>query len=197
MRQSCIFPAASILCLLLFTGCAQPTRPVSLPIWQESVERYIAEEASGDPNVLREMNWARDQKGFSIIGAPVPEKSTDANGLLLAHRQIAGRTRFVFLVGLVERREVGDIRLAVYTPGDQRQHWHMSPENPQSLQRYLEHRRNNWPILYPGLSEPPPGYLSFPRADDEFHLAVDGNRLTVTHQQSGATWMLALPPPVT
>lgn len=181
--------------LVLLSACTPTIRPVSIPIWQESVERYIVEEASGDPNVLREMTWSRDQKGFSIIGAPVPEKSTDANGLLLAHRDIAGARRFVFLVGLVDQREVEDIRLAVLTPVNGQHHWDLSPRNSESLERYLQHRRDNWQIHYPGHTEPPPGYLSFPRPDDEFHLTGEGNNLTVTHQQSGAAWRLTLPSP--
>src|SRR6185436_12177688 len=57
---------ATLLCAL---GCSSS---VSIPQWQQQVERYVREDGRGDPNVLRNMTLEGGRPGFGIIGTEDP-----------------------------------------------------------------------------------------------------------------------------
>ena len=141
---------------------------MSIPIWQQSVEDYIWSQGNGDPNCLRDVTWASTQKGFSILGDPIPADSTDANGILLAHREAGGKMRFIFLVGLVRDQAAQDIRIAAMSFDDGQVGWVLSPPNSQALETYRQYRDNTWHSRYPTRETPPIDYKPFPALDDVF-----------------------------
>jgi len=178
------------LLLLLSPGCSTP---VTLDSWQKSVEDYIWQEANGDPNSLRNIPSAYPYKQFSVFSHKNPNESTDAVGLLLAHRQINARPGFIFLLALVNNRSVQDIRLAAMTPDPAQFLWTLSPPNPQSLQTYRLYKQNLWRKTDPDRPDIPPSALAFPGEDDLFDIAISPARITVTHRQSRAQWAISLP----
>lgn len=178
------------------TGC---TRTVSIPAWQKNVEKYV-DAQGGDPLVLRDVTLPEQdnpagRRGFAMIGGDHPNESTDAAGLLLGHRQVGSRRWFVYLVGLIEREQVKDLRLAAFSADDGQRVWRISPKNTQALKKYRDHAEQLWRQRFPGRDKPPPAYTMFPRPDDRFDLSVSGHHVVVTHPPSGAHWELDLPAP--
>jgi len=175
----------SLLILLVAGGCSSSA---SLSSWQDSVVKYVQLNGN-DPNVLRDVTLTGTRRGFGQIGGEDPRKSTDARGVLLAHRDISGRPWFVYLVGVVKSEKVDDIRLALlsYTGGHPT--WHVSSKSPKSLKTYQHYNEGLWYQQHPGeKSKPTAGYTTFPRDEDRFDLAVNGSHAVATHTQSGAKW---------
>lgn len=174
--------------LLLAAGCSEPgagpaPMDVSLLAWQRGVEQYVNDEGNGDPNILRDTTLPTSQRGFSLIGEPSIDRSTDANGLLLDHRAINGRNWFIFLVGLIDAGTIQDIRLVALCRTSDQFIWKVSEPDPAAIERYTagdEHRRGT--------------YASFPEHDDLFELTAKTDEIRVDHTRSGARWRLALPP---
>src|SRR5215213_1635807 len=99
--------AVGLLTVFSALGCSSS---VTVPQWQQQVERYVREDGRGDPNVLRNMTLEGGRAGFGIIGADDPHTSTDAKGLLLAHKRIGERPWFIYLVGFVNKQEVSELQ---------------------------------------------------------------------------------------
>jgi len=161
---------------------------VSISTWQQKLEQYVRTDGRGDPNVLRNVMLDDSRPGFAVISAEDPKHSTDARGLLLAHKRIGDRPWFIYLVGLVKDEKVDDIRLAAVSPRSGQFRWATSPKNPKSLSSYRNFNVNLGKQRMPGQKEPPMGYFGFPREEDRFNLEVQGNRVEVVHEQSGAHW---------
>ncbi|HEX2972494.1 MAG TPA: hypothetical protein VHP11_09175, partial [Tepidisphaeraceae bacterium] len=176
--------------LLLVGGCSSSA---TLRTWQDRVEEYVWDEANGDPNSLRDMTWADSQKGFAVLGNSDANVSTDTNGVLLAHREVAGRRWFIFLVGQVHKQVVQDIRLVAFSMDNGQFQWMLSEANSQALETYRQFRESDWKNLYPERQEPPAWYLRFPAEDDAFSISIDNSRVLAKHGQSGAQWILTLP----
>jgi hypothetical protein len=183
--------ALTTLLLLAAGGCG---RTVSLGDWKQGVERYV-EVHGGDPTVLRDVTLAGTRRGFAVISHNHPAESTDARAILLAHREVAGKPRFVYLVGLVRQDRVRDIRLATLAIENGKYRWHMSDSDGEALQTYRQHNERLARQRFSDRAKLPVDYLSFPRVEDRFDLQVESNRLMATHQASGARWELTLPPP--
>ena len=184
-------PAAiAILIVLATSGCQQQ---VSLRTWRDSVEHYVWDQGNGDPSVLRDLPTPGPWKGFSILSENDPASATDINGVLLGHRQIASKTYFIFLVGLVQQQEVQDIRLAALWPAPEGFQWRFARSNSQSLRAYRDFKVAQWQKLFPQRPNGPWSYTGFPCEGDMFKLAVSGGKITATHEQSGASWTLELP----
>jgi len=175
-------------CVLIALGCA--SRQVTLADWQKSVDDYVWNQANGDPNCLRDTGWNETHKGFSVLGDPLPQEATDAHGMLLAHKPFQGRPHFVFLVAIVQRRVVRDVRIAALSAEDGRLCWTMSQADSQQTRTYSEYREKSWRARYAGRREPPPSYVAFGAADDSFDLTLWDNEIAVVHQPSGARWVL-------
>ena len=174
--------------MLLAAGCAEPgagPRPmtVTFATWQRAVEQYVRDEGNGDPNILRDTTLPTSQRGFAQIGEADIEHSSDASGLLLGHRTIAGRTWFIYLVGLIQQGEVRDIRLVGFSWSPDKIVWQVSPPNPEALQRYANVQSNGG--LFP----------VFPAKIDHFELSTTNQLAVVIHRQSGAAWELSAAPP--
>jgi hypothetical protein len=170
----------SVFCICLFTGCGGPNnQTVSLPIWQQHVEQYVHDFGKDDPTSLRDLTIPDGRKGFAVNGSPLPKDSTDAVGLLLAHRPVDGRPAFIYLVGIVDKEKLTDIRLAMLTFDNGKSHWHVSPANAGALETY----RRSHPSTAGKES-----VQNFPAANDVFNLDVAGGRVTAVHAPSGASW---------
>lgn len=178
-----------ILPLLAACGCGQR---VTLNQWQQSVETYV-KDLGGDPSVLRDVTLEGTQRGFAIISHNHPAESTDARGVLLAHQPVAGKPRFIYLVGLVKKQKVRDIRLAALTIENGNFRWRMSKEDDQALHAYRNYNDRLWRQRFPDRQRAPVEYLGFPRAEDAFDLQVSGNNITAAHAASGARWELQIP----
>jgi hypothetical protein len=171
-------------------------RAVSFGTWQEGVETYVNDTGKGDPAVLRDTTY-RGRPAFAQIGNPLASDGTDAVGVLLGHKPVAGRPSFVYLVGLVDREKVEKIHLAVCqvipSQGQKAQFkWLVGKDEKEPTQRYLDYRRRLFNERFPGRQDVPPAYTSFPGEGDVFDLAVTPTQVTATHAPSGAVWRLAV-----
>src|SRR5687767_163960 len=126
--------SASIATLLFvgLAGCQQ----VSLRSWRNSVEHYVWDQGNGDPSVLRDLQTPGPWKGFSVISENDPGSATDANGVLIAHRQIGPKMYFIYLVGLLKQQQVQDIRLALFSSTANGSEWRFSRKNGDALRVY-------------------------------------------------------------
>jgi hypothetical protein len=180
---------AFVALLALFVpGCATgpDAPPPTLSVWQQNAEQYVWDHGNGDPNVLADMSWDDVHKGFAVIGDPLPERSTDEIGLLLAHRMVDGKPWFLFLLGVVRQQNLEDLRpVALNVEGDHF-HWSVGPTNETALSLYRvwsEADRSRTGV--PGPPAPP-----FPRPTETFEVAVRGDQFFIHHHESGAQWEL-------
>jgi hypothetical protein len=182
-------PTIAILIFLGAGGCQQ----VSLRTWRNNLDHYVWDQANGDPSALRDLPTPGPWKGFSVISENDPASATDVNGILLAHRQIGSKTYFVYLVGLMRQQQVQDIRLALLWASPQGYQWRSSRKNNQSLDVYRDFKNSQWHKLFPHRADAPWSYSGFPCDGDLFQISIAGNKITATHEQSGASWTLELP----
>ena len=190
---------------LLGSGCAVQG---PLPTWQRRVERYVARQGNGDPNVLRDTVDLRARSAprparvtFGELNVPGPglwpfRSTRDVNGVLVGRHTLGSENWFIFVVGVVQRQPVSeagveDIRLLGFTSAQNRLRWCVAPEAPEAVARYVR----TWlpDNTAPQVVAPPAP--AFPADADVFTLEPDGQCVTVTEQHSGATWQMQLPPP--
>src|SRR5687768_9196825 len=151
-------PATLLALLALATGGCGPN--VSIPRWQRSVNAYVSQTGRGDPNVLRDVTLpGTDRRGFAVIAHHNPDESTDANGLLLAHRDAAGRPWFVYLVGLVKKENVREIRLAALSDTGAKPVWRVSQRDKDAERTYRENNLKEFRQRFPDRKKPPAEYL--------------------------------------
>ena len=106
------FACASASLLLTMAACAGGCGgKVTLRSWQSAVESYVLEEGNGDVGVLRNVTIAGGQRGFAVLGKAKAAESSDAAGLLVASRQVGGRNWYIYLLGLVRKGDVVEMRL--------------------------------------------------------------------------------------
>ena len=182
--------------LLVLAGCCLPgcaadtPDPVSLPSWRHSLESYVWNEADGDPTAIADLSWDDVHRGFAVIGDPLPERSTDAIGLLVDHRPIEGRPYFIFLVALVHEQRLEDVRAVALNVDAGRFHWFVGPEDPRALKLYRA--SSQVPVLAGLGSEHHPE--RFPAPGDRFHVEVLGRQIAFVHDPSRASWTVELGP---
>ena len=177
------------LLLFLTLGCSSS---VSVPQWQQQVERFVRDDGRGDPNVLRNMTIEGGRPGFAIIGADDPHSSTDVKGLLLGHKRVGERPWFIYLVGLVNKQEVTSLQLAALNVRNGQYRWVLGKTDNQALKSYRTHNEQIGRHRT-AQSKPPAGFRNFPQEGDAFDLTLQGNRATAVHRDSGAQWSVNLP----
>jgi hypothetical protein len=183
--------AAFLSLLVSVVGCASKA---SISSWQKSVTDYVNEKGAGDPVVLRDVTLPDARPGFSVIGHHDAPTSTDVNGVLLGYDQIGERVWFIYLVGIVDKQRVTDIRLDALSMDRGKTVWKRGPASKQSLEAYRQYGIKQARDRFPDRKTPPPKYLGFPRADDVFSVSKgSGGRIEATHNGSGAKWELTLP----
>ena len=185
--------SAAIAIFLLFasTGCQQ--QQISLRTWQDSVENYVWDQANGDPSALRDLPTPGPWKGFAIISENDAAAATDINGVLLGHRAVGSKIYFIYLVGLVQRQQVQDIRLAALNASPDGFRWRLTDKNDQSLGVYRDFKSAQWHKLFPQRANGPWSYTGFPSEGDVFKLTDADGKIIATHEQSGANWTLEFP----
>ena len=179
--------SAMLLIFALFAcgGCGGPSAgSISIPAWQQHVEKYVHDFGKDDPASLRDVSLPDGRKGFAVNGSPLPQESQDVVGVLLAFRPIDGRPSFVYLVGVVDKERVSDIRLALLSiDGSAKFHWSISPPNAPALAAYQKSRGADADKRRPE---------NFPAERDVFTItSVEGGRVTAVHAPSGASWSVA------
>jgi hypothetical protein len=206
------FPSITIeRCVALLVAAAVAggcSRAVTMQTWQNGVERYVRDNGN-DPAVLRDVTLSGGQggrRGFGVIGKNDPRASTDVNGVLVAHEGVAGQERpearpwFIYLVGIVEKQKVREIRLAALSFSDGRPTWRIGPKDAEALKRYRDDGLGQWRQRLRGqgtaaqehAGRVPPDYTTFPRPADAFDAKVSGSSAEATHATSGARWEVQL-----
>ncbi len=194
MPQAPIMKILRVFLLLPLLGAAGGcVNQVTIPSWQREVVRYVRDEADADPTALRDITLPDGRRGFAVIAHHDTRESTDANGLLLSHERAGGQMWLIYLVGLVEKQRVTDIRLAALSMDENRSTWRRGLESKPSLRAYRQGGLQDAHARFPDRKTPPPRYLGFPRPDDSFELVNSSGHLVATHQPSGARWELTLP----
>lgn len=187
------FALIGLMVPLCVVGCASGSRNVTIAVWEKNIEQYVTEQGKGDPTVLRDVTLPDSRRGYSVIGSDRPDVSSDANGVLLGHRQIGGRSWFIYLVGLVKRQSVEEIRLAALTVDGGKFEWKSGSGDTEALQKYRDYNTRSWRQRFPQRGTAPPEYLGFPRLDDQFQMTISDGQVVVAHPASGAQWELSIP----
>lgn len=179
-------PLPLLVFALLLSGCASSA---TVPAWQKDVERYVR-DSGDDPSVLRTVQ-VDGRRGYALLGSADPSRSTDVKGVLLGHQRVGERSWFVYLVGLVKRQKVSEVRLAALDARGGSFRWALGSPDRHATQKYLDFQVRQASTRF--ASRPPAQYKAFPQPDDQFDLALDDARATATHRASGAAWTLDLP----
>jgi hypothetical protein len=175
-------------------GCA---KSVNFDTWRAGVEDYVKNHGGGDPAVLRELDADPSHPGYTMISADRPSESTDAVGVLVGNATVAGRPWAVFLVGLVDKQKVDDIRVAALSVRDNKYTWRMSKKDDRAVDAYVNYNRGLARRRFPDRKNEPVDYLGFPREEDRFEMTQQSESVGVTHPPSGAKWhvnITAAPP---
>jgi hypothetical protein len=210
--MSRVLPALSLVFLALLAGCATRSSQTSagvppealaertvarlVAVWENQLCQFVEREGNGDPAVLpalralhspNALRPARITFGALDVGADRTERGGwDLQGLLVGVQQGSVSTRYVFIVGIVERNGylpsgIQDIRLVGVTLIAGSLIWEMSAANPAAAARYRD--------TFGSASA-----SRFPAADDLFVMQISGERVLVHEARSGADWsLLAIP----
>jgi len=169
--------------LLLATGCSSS----NIQPWQKSVEAYVSSNG-GDADALRDVTLSDFQHGFALNGGLDPRNSTDVRGVLLAHKTVADRPWFIYVVGVVKDEKVDDLRVAALSMVNGSAVWSVSNHNSPALKLYRDWGWREWHQRASEKSPIPPQYTTFPREADVFDIVIQGTLAQVTHTPSGARW---------
>lgn len=175
--------------LVLLAGCGGR---VSTETWRERVDAYVLEEAERDPNVLSRVDLTGGRRGFAVLGAADPERSTDVVGVLVGHRQIRGRPWFIYLVGTVKRGELQEAHVAAAHWREGGFRWVVGEPDSEALARYRSHleRRASGGGAEAGALEG--SSAGWPREADDYGLRLEADAVVVRERRSGARWTLPL-----
>ena len=192
MNRSLLFPlAAALVVASLAGGCA---KTINFDTWRAGVEDYVKNHGGGDPAVLRELDATPAHPGYTLIGDSRPSKSTDVVGVLVGNADVGGQPWLVFLVGLVDKQQVEDIRVAALNVRDNKFTWRMGKKDDRARDAYVNHNKGLAHRRFPDRRKEPPEYLSFPREEDRFEMSTQGQSVGVTHPPSAAKWHVNITP---
>lgn len=204
----------AVLMAVLLGGCAGYTpRPTTvaparemtgtsagnvIAEWQRRVAQHVKEAGSGDPAVLAQLPGLRSpavlRPGQIVFAATDVESffaerdGYDVFGLLLGKRDGTDGPRYVFVVGVVERRNyrsvaVTDVRLAAMSVRAGAATWETGLPDTASLARYRGSADRS-------------ATVRFPADQDQFRLVDCPQGACVEERLSGARWTLYLHGPV-
>jgi hypothetical protein len=167
------------------------TAKIAIAAWQVRLGRHI-EGGGGDPAVLAQLSALRSpvvarpgQIVFAAtdVDALVPERDGfDVFGLLVGKHSTSAGPRYVFIVGVVERRDywpvtVGDVRVAAMAVKGGVATWETGPANVAALTRYRAGADTSTT-------------LRFPAAGDRFRVVDCNPGVCVEELRTGARWAL-------
>src|SRR5438477_6012182 len=147
-----------LLLVICAGGCESS---VTIPAWQQGVERYVRQQGHGDPNVLRN-TMIGGRHGFALLGGNDPKVSSDANGVLVAHQRVGDRAWFIYIVGLVRKQVVEDIQLAALSADNGKLQWATGAKNKQATQTYKRYNESLARQRFGDRKQWPPEYEGFP-----------------------------------
>ena len=116
------------------------------------------------------------------------------SGLLLAHKTIAERPWFIYLVGVVKNDQVQDLRLLALSALAGKTTWRVGERNAPAFKLYRDYALTQWRQHNGDRAKPPPPYTTFPRESDTFDVTIDGTLIRATHAASGAQFTVNLAP---
>ena len=169
-----------------------PTGKMAVAAWQARLGQHIESAGGGDPAVLAELPALRSttvarpsQIVFAAtdIEALVPERDGfDVTGLLIGKHSTAIGPRYMFIVGVVQRRDywpvaVGDVRVAAMTVNDGVASWETGPADAEALMRYRAGTDQSTTIR-------------FPSVQDRFRVVDCDPGVCVDELRTGARWAL-------
>lgn len=171
--------------VVLMGGCAiEVSDPPTVQSWQQGLEKYVWDRGNGDPNVLADLSWDDVHHGFAVIGDPLPDRSTDQIGLLVAHRTFEGKPYFVFLLATVRNQELDSLRAVALQVEGKAFHWAVGEDDPKSLSAYRAWSDAGRAPPSDARVAPPP----FPGRDGTFLVTVEQDQFVIVHRESGARW---------
>lgn len=182
MKQSLLL---LVVVVFLSTGCA---KSVNFDTWRAGVEDYVKNHGGGDPAVLRELNVDSSHAGYRRIGADRPSESTDAVGVLVGNAVVSDQPWMIFLVGLVDKQKVKDIRVAALSVRNGKYAWRMGKKDAKAMDAYVNYNKGLAHRRFPDRKNEPVEYLGFPREEDRFEMTQQAGSVGVTHPPSGAKW---------
>jgi hypothetical protein len=168
-----------------------PTATMAVAAWQDRLGKHI-EGAGGDPAVLAELPALRtpavarpSQIVFAAtdIEALVPERDGfDVFGLLVGRHSTAAGPRYVFIVGVVERRDywpvtVGDVRVVAMVVKGGVATWETGPADSAALIRYRAGADSSTTVRFPAVL-------------DRFRVIDCAPGACVEELRTGARWAL-------
>ena len=180
-----------------------PTGTMAVAAWQARLGQHIEDSGGGDPAALAQLPALRSPAvarpsqilfAATDIEAAVPERDGfDVFGLLVGKHSTANGPRYVFLVGVVERRDywpvwVGDVRVAALAVNGGVATWETGPGNVEALMRYRAGADLSTTVRFPALR-------------DRFRVVDCDPGVCVEELNTGARWALypgapaALAPP--
>jgi len=202
------FGITLVLLVSLLIGCAargpRPTTAVPeyeltdadgrrlVNVWQQRLSEYITRFGSGDPAVLSRLpalrstgtlRPARITFGVIDVEAQVQERDGfDVQGLLLGKQAHTTGNRYVFVVGVIERRgyrpaSIADVRLAAMSISNGALVWETGVSDAQALAHYRRAVDADAP-------------LRFPSDKDQFGMVSCPAGICVEEPVSGARWTL-------
>lgn len=161
--------------------------------WQGRLGQFIADYGGGDPAVLSQLPALRSsavlRPGQIVFAATDLETSVaerdgyDVFGLLVGKQQGANGPGYVFIVGVVERRDyrpvaLVDVRVATMSIRGTVPAWETGSGDTRALARYRS-------------AADASAALRFPADPDQFELISCAPADCVRERRSGALWMLA------
>jgi hypothetical protein len=174
------------LAALGLTGCGTT---VTADRWRTEVERYVDEQADGDPSGLRCVVNADGEPEFTVLGGNAPTDGVDACGRLVDVVEVDGRTWLVYALAQLKNQQVEQIRPAAVTRGSNGLRCVIGKADPKTVRHYLDASSKHAPALAD--LEP---IHTWPRPGDRFVASAEGSMLTLSDLRSGARWRLQLPP---
>ncbi len=184
---------AATLASIALTACnSSGNRPASFNSWQTQMQAYVTNQGNGDMNALRDVRVAPGQAGFRAFSSDRPEHSKDIVGVLVGVQQAQNRLWYVYVVGDVDREQVGTIRLAAVTQADGQYAWRVGDDLDNASAKYRARREQVWDQQHGGGSNSPRSALNFPSAEDQFSMSASGDMVTVRDSACGAEWTLSL-----
>jgi hypothetical protein len=174
-----------LLTAALAAGCSSSG---GFDSWRRDVETYVREKGGGDPTVLRGADVDTSHRGFTTFSHNRPAQSTDVNGVLVGTTRMADQPWLVFLVGVVQREKVKDIRVAALSVANGKYTWRVGKDDDAATHAYTDYNKGLARRRFPDRKKEPPEYLGFPREEDRFDLSTDETSVGVSHPPSGAKW---------
>jgi len=187
--------AIGVIAVTLLGGC----RSEPIAIYQQRLESFVIEEHNGDLGAIRIASDDADR--FDVLwvgGGGIPlitMTRTDAHGVILDARELAGELWYFLIVGIVhytghyeqlplDDSSINDIRIvAVTADRGTKLAWLVGENDKAALASYRAAQRG----------EDSKASTGFPTDGDHWTIEFAGGVVRVTERTSGGVWTLPIP----